>query len=202
MIDAPEEILHPSSRALFRYWEAIRGEDSSPSRRQLDLSKIRAFVPCLFIIERHPLKGYVWRLAGTQLCYLWRRELTGTPVLWGWDAFEKHTTERLFDGVVQSHQPFVLRFRVFTSPGQDFGAEMIGLPLHSLAGDETHVFGTIMPFREIDAFGYDRISSIQLSAARVIWTEPLPADCFRPPLRPDLAAVGQTLRLIPGGRVD
>jgi len=149
MIDAPDEILHPASRALFRYWETIRMEDSAPNRRRLDLNKIRALVPSLFILERHPLKGYVWRLAGTGLCQLWRRELTGTSVLFGWDAFEKHTTERLLDGVIDAHQPFVLRLRLFTSLGHDIGVEMIGLPLGSIAGDDTHVFGAVMAFRRI-----------------------------------------------------
>src|SRR4051812_19077701 len=84
MVDAPEEVLHPGTRTLFRYWESIRGEDSAPRRRQLDLDRIRALVPSLFIFERSPVKGYLWRLAGTKLCQLWRRELTGMPVLSGW----------------------------------------------------------------------------------------------------------------------
>lgn len=200
MIDAPEEILHPGSRALFRYWEAIRGEDSAPNRRRLDLNKIRPLVPCLFILERQPLRGYVWRLAGTKLCQLWRRELTGSLVLSGWAPFEKHTTERLLDGVVQSHQPFVLKFRLFTSLGHDIGAEMIGLPLRSISGETTHVFGAIMPFRDIDSLGYDRISAIELSTARVIWTEPVPGHHQSVPPPRDLVTAGQPLRIIPGGR--
>jgi hypothetical protein len=200
MIDAPEEILHPGSRSLFRYWEAIRGEASAASRRRLDLNKLRACVPCLYIIERHPQKGYIWRLAGTRLCQLWRRELTGSPALAGWDAFERHTTERLFEGVVQSHQPFVMRFRLFTSLGHDIGAELIGLPLRSLDGRDTHVFGGIMPFRDIDSLGYDRISAIEMSAARVIWTEPLPGDAFPPRARLGATLPGHPLRLISGGR--
>jgi len=196
MIDAPEEILHPGSRTLFRYWEAIRGEDSAPNRGKLDLKKISALVSCLFIFERHPLKGYVWRLAGTRICQLWRRELTGSPAFSGWDAFERHTTERLLDGVVTSHQPFVLRFRLFTSLGQNIGAELIGLPLRSLSGSDTHVFGALMPFHDIDTLGYDRISGIEMVTARVIWTEPLPGDRFPPLQRP----VPQPLRIIAGGR--
>jgi hypothetical protein len=195
MIDAPEEILHPGSRALFRYWEATRGEESAPNRRRLDLNSIRAFVPCLFIVERHPSKGHIWRLAGTKLCQLWKRELTGSPFLSGWDDFERLTAERLLDGVIRAHQPFVLRFRLFTSLGHDIGAEMIGLPLRAITGGGTHVFGGIMPFRDIDALGYDRICAVELSTARVIWTEPLPADHFRSP-----GLTAQPLRLIPGGR--
>ena len=73
----PEEILHPGSRALFRYWEALRGEMSAPPRDWLDLRKIRSLVPFLFMIERKPGRDYVWRLAGTKVCRLWSMELTG-----------------------------------------------------------------------------------------------------------------------------
>jgi len=202
MIDAPDEILHPASRALFRYWETIRMEDSAPNRRGLDLDKIRPLVPSLFIIERHPLKGYIWRLAGTGLCQLWRRELTGTLVLYGWDAFEKHTTERLLDGVVAAHQPFVLRLQLLTSLGHDIGVEMMGLPLRSIAGNDTHVFGAVMPFRDIGMLGYDRVSGVELSTARVIWTEPVPGARLSPPPQTDWESAGQPLRLISGGRAD
>jgi hypothetical protein len=200
MIDRPEEVLHPGSRALFRYWESIRGEDFAPSRRRLDLDRIRALVPSLFIFERRPGKGYVWRLAGTKLCQLWRRELTGTAVLSEWDAFEKHTIERFLDGVVLSHQPFVLKFRLVSSIGHDIGAEMIGLPLRSLNGNDIHVFGAIMPFRDIEPLGYDHICAIELASARVIWTEPLPVTASTNARKFDAVTRVQPLRAITGGR--
>jgi hypothetical protein len=204
MIDAPEEVLHPGTRALFRYWESMRGEESAPSRRRLDLDSIRPLVPSLFILERRPVKGYVWRLAGTKLCQLWRRELTGTAVLAGWDAFERHTTERLLDGVVLWHQPFVLKLRLFSSLGHDIGAEMIGLPLRSLNGKDIHVFGAIMPFRDAEPLGYDSIGVIELATARVIWTEPLPfsgVDSLES-RKAEGISPSKPLRIIAGGRPD
>ena len=107
----PEEILHPGSRALFRYWEGVRGEMSAPPRDWLDLQKIRMLVPYLFMIERKPGQGYSWRLAGTRVCELWGKELTGGPAFTQGDRFERDSISRLLDGVVDAHQPFVLRFR-------------------------------------------------------------------------------------------
>jgi hypothetical protein len=170
----PEKILHPGSRALFRYWEAVRGEMSAPPRDWLDLQKIRTLVPNLFMIERRQGRGYVWRLAGTRVCELWGVELTGKPALTQGDRFERETVNRLLDGVIDTHQPIVLRFRLNSSSGLSIAAEFVGLPLRARHGEATYVFGVIMPFREVSWPRHDQVTTFELSAARTIWTEPVP----------------------------
>jgi hypothetical protein len=166
--------MHPGTRALFRHWEAIRGENSAPRHAQLDLGRIGELVPSLFLAEHSFRHGYVWRLAGTQVCDLWRRELTGMPIAADWDRFEKDTIDRLFDGVVRKHQPFILRFRLTSSLGHLIAAEMIGLPLLARHVKMTHVLGAVMPLRGLAMLGYDAISRLEIQSARVIWTEPVP----------------------------
>ena len=53
MFESQDEthILHPSSRALFRFWETMRAERSAPLRADLDLKKICSLVPHLFVAE-------------------------------------------------------------------------------------------------------------------------------------------------------
>ncbi|CAN5365420.1 hypothetical protein BH10PSE7_BH10PSE7_27100 [soil metagenome] len=196
---ASEDILHPGSRALFRHWEAIRGENSAPRHAQLDLGRIRDLVPSLFLAEHSFRHGYIWRLAGTQVCDLWRRELTGTPIATGWDRFERDTLERLFDGVVRRHQPFILRFRLTSSLGHLIAAEMIGLPMLARHVKMTHVLGAILPFRGLSLLGYDAISRLEIQSARVIWTEPVPGGA------PHVAACSEKetyspFEIIHGGR--
>jgi hypothetical protein len=196
----PEEILHPGSRALFRYWEALRGEMSAPPRDWLDLRKIRSLVPFLFMIERKPGRGYAWRLAGTKVCRLWGMELTGKPALVQGDRFERETVSRLLDGVVDTHQPFVLRFRLNSLSGLNIAAELVGLPLRARHGEATYVFGVVMPFREIRWPRHDLVSTFELSAARTIWTEPVPGAAKRP-LPKALSANSQhAFQIINGGR--
>lgn len=198
----PEEILHPGSRALFRYWEAVRGEMSAPPRDWLDLQKIRTLVPYLFMIERKPGKGFIWRLAGTRVCELWGMELTGKPALAQGDRFERETVNRLLDGVVDTHQPFVLRFRLNSASGLNVAAEFVGVPLRARHGEATYVFGVIMPFREVSWPRHDRITTFELSAARTIWTEPVPGARIIPPARPASANSAQAFQIINGGRAD
>jgi hypothetical protein len=194
--EPPTEILHPGSRALFRYWESIRGERAAPTRADLDLKRIREYVPWLYIAEAHgPTRSYRWRLAGGRICELWHRELTGTAMLAGWDSFERDTAKRLLDGVTQALQPCAIRMRLLTSLGHVIGTELIGLPVLSRDGP-VHIFGAVMPFRDIASLGYDRIVSIEIASARTIWTEPLPGD-VSVPVRGRPAPAFQ---VIPGGR--
>jgi hypothetical protein len=192
---APEEMLHPGSRTLFRYWETIRGEMSAPQRDRLDLRKIRSLVPSLFMIERRPGKRYVWRLAGTRVCDLWGMELTGKPALTLGEKFERETVARLFDGVIDNHQPFVLRFRLNSAKGMNATAEFVGMPLLSRNGAATYVFGVIMPFREISRPRHAAVTGFELSAARTIWTEPVPGAAEMPTRN-----LPQAFQIINGGR--
>jgi hypothetical protein len=194
----PEEILHPGSRSLFRHWEAIRGEMSAPPRDWLDLRKISAMVPFVFIIEQDQRKGFVWRLAGTRLTQLWRRSLTGTRVIELGDEADRKTFSRLLDGVVSAHQPFVMRFRLLSALNHTIAAEMLGLPLRARNGIATHILGSVMPFRDSDTLGYERLVGFEISSARVIWTEPVPT---RPrPLFAEPVEAARSFRLINGGR--
>lgn len=197
--DAHQDILHPGSRALFRYWEAIRGERTAPVRGDIDLKSIKEYVPWLFILDRHAVRqSYSWRLAGTRLCQLWRRNLTGKDFFADWSRFERESALRLLDSVTGAHQPIVMRFRLQTSLGHSIGAELVGLPAIARDGRTTQIFGSIMPFRDIDNLGYDRLTGLELSGARVIWTEPIPATPA--PFTGAHARPFATFQVIDGGR--
>jgi hypothetical protein len=171
------QILHPSSRALFRFWETMRAERAAPHRALLDLSRVSGLVPDLFILEPdRPRRSYRWRLAGTQICEFFRCELTGQDFFAGWDSFERETIRRLLDGVTGRLQPAVFRLRLHISPDQIVGVEMIALPLQAQNGAGIQVFGGFFPFRDISGLRYDAIAAREMASARVIWTEPLPGD--------------------------
>jgi hypothetical protein len=197
---AESHILHPGTRALYRYWETIRAENAAPNRNDLDLKQISTIVPNLMMLERdHMRQTYKWRVAGTNTSLLYRRELTGTDVLAGWDTFERETIRKLLDTVVTSLQPCLIRYRMTTTMDQVIGAEMLGLPLHARNGSRFHVFGGVFPFREIANLGYDGIKHMELSGARTIWTEHLPGDKLVAALDTSNRYQGG-LRVIKGGR--
>ncbi len=200
MFESQDEthILHPSSRALFRYWESTRAERSAPSRADLDLGKIRNLVPNLFIVEyATTARMFRWRLAGTAICELYRRELTGTNMLTGWDGFETDIISRFLNTTMTGRQPSVLRFRLQTDRGQLIGTELMAFPLLAADGVTTHVFGGLFAFRETFTLGYSAITHFQLSSARSVWTENLPATA---PQSKDAATTLRNFQVISGGR--
>jgi hypothetical protein len=198
----PEEMLHPGSRALFRYWESLRGEMSAPPRDWLDLRKIGSLVPFLFMIERKPGKDYAWRLAGTRICELWGMELTGKPVLTHGERFERETVRKLLDGVIAAHQPFVLRFRLQFALGLSVAAECVGMPLRARNGQSTYAFGVIVPFRYVSRPRHDHVTGFELSAARTIWTEPVPGTGNGLHVKAASRSSSQAYQIISGGRSD
>jgi hypothetical protein len=173
---ADSQILHPGSRALFRFWEAARAERSAPRRDEIDLTRLRPVIANLAIIERAPGRlAYRWRLAGTGICEIYRQEITGRSVLEGWNDFERDVISRFLEGVTTRLQPCVMRFRLHTDRGQLVGTEFIGLPILAHSG-AVHVFGGLFAFRDPTAMDYTAVAAMELSGARSIWTEYLPGD--------------------------
>ena len=197
--DSP--VLHPSSRALFRFWEQMRAEQAAPRRDQLDLSRIKPLVPNLFIAAHDPSTAtYRWRLAGTALCEMMCHEVTGGNLLADWDRFDANVAARYLGKVIHALQPCLIRTRMQTDLNQMLGAELVGLPLQSAAGNSVHVFGGIFPFRSPASMGYSRILRLELSGARTIWTEHLPGDQLLAQTLAPAAAPFRNFHVIPGGR--
>ncbi len=200
MFESQDEthILHPSSRALFRFWDTVRAERSAPSRADLDLTKVRTLVPNLFIAEyATKARMFRWRLAGTAICELYHQELTGTNMLAGWDGFESDIIARFLDTTITARQPSVLRFRLQTDRDQLIGTELMAFPMLAADGFTTHIFGGLFPFREIWSLDYSSLTHFQLSAARSVWTENLPLPA---PLSQGSAAIQRNFHVISGGR--
>ena len=104
--------------------------------------------------------------------------------------------------IVDAHQPFVLRFRVGSDAGPSVAAELVGVPLRARHGNATYVFGVVMPFREVARAPNDPVTSFELSAARIIWTEPVPGLDLPPHAKSLPAKSQQGFQVINGGRAD
>lgn len=201
---APGEILHPDSRALFRFWEGVRGENSTAHRKDIDLKQIKDLLPWLAILERHPLKPeYSWRLAGTGVCKVWNQDLTGGQFMADWDNFERDTVCRLMDNVIASHQPCVARFKAAYEDGEMLGIEMLSLPVTAASRQSTQILASVVPFRMPYWLGQTNIANLELSSVKMIWTE----HCSQSPRQlPDVAreehkqAAKPLFRVIDGGR--
>ena len=66
---------HPSSRALYAYWDTLRAGRAAPERGELDPGAIRTILGDVMILEVGGPHRYAVRLAGTRICSLMGREL-------------------------------------------------------------------------------------------------------------------------------
>ena len=171
-----EETIHPASRMLFRAWEAMRGTRSAPARQDVDLAQMRKLVPQLFIAEHCAAsQAFRWRLAGTAICGLLGREVTGSDLLDGWDRFEKDVIRRFLSGVSGTHQPALLRLRFTTDRDQPIVAEMAAFPMMAADGASTQVLGGLFAFADPALKHYDKIIARELLSARFAASEPVAA---------------------------
>lgn len=194
------QILHPGTRLLFRHWETVRAERAAPKRDDLDLRHIRKLLPSMVMIEAGASSGdYRWRLAGSDVCHLMRHELTGKDALFLGDQFEKATIRKLYQSVVSSLQPCLIRYRLTTDEGAVIGVEQVGMPLLNNQQTEVYILGALFPFSDISKLGYSAIVGLELASARTIWTEHLPGDKLVERLA-HAPVTGRHLRVIEGGR--
>lgn len=197
-----QDILHPGTRNLFRYWEKIRGERSAPLRDDIELREIRHLLPWIFIIET-PSGTPLARLAGTGICQLWGENMTGRNLFAGWQRFERESITRLLQSVTERRQVFTMRVRAATANRQSIGLEIVGLPVTAQEHGETHVIGLIVPFRQPDWLGFERLVSFELASIKVIFAgEGAMAAGPRRPRPPTRSPHPLPFHVLPGGRSD
>ena len=200
----PPDILHPTSRALFRHWEAVRGESTLAEKTRLDLHKCRDIIQWMCILERDPdIQRYRWRLAGTGVCKIWGHELTGEDMLEGWPRFESQIMAQNLDSVISILQPSITRFKAINRTGGEVGLEFLALPIADSVSATPLVLASIAPFRQPAWLGSEQLAGYEISTMRKIWTDATPGDRRAAARRPRITRKttnGSFLQVIEGGR--
>jgi hypothetical protein len=201
-----QQVLHPGSRRLFRYWESIRAERKCPDRADFNLKDVRDILSNLFILDFNSRTGgYTYRLSGSGITNIFKSEMTDKDALDGWDAFEKRIIGRVLNVAQIQLQPALVRMRFIAEHSQLIGAEMLALPIRSAAsnGSRIQLIGGLFPFTNPDEFAYSRVIDRQLVTSRTIWTEHMSADTESVPfLTKSDPSERPQLRVIAGGRAD
>lgn len=162
-------ILHPGARRLLDLWQGLKGERQLPGRADLDLRQLPRQAPWLFIVEpAGEALDYRYRLAGTGICGLLRREVTGTDFLAGWERFERGAIARALTAVTTRLRPAHFRLRFLTDRGQKIGADMLALPVLARDGTSIQVLGGLFPHASPEIWTYDTLTPTDLAAVRLL----------------------------------
>ncbi|HEU4659544.1 MAG TPA: PAS domain-containing protein [Pseudolabrys sp.] len=134
---------HPSTRALYAYWDERRGQRPAPEREDIDPVAIRHVLGDTFMLGADSADEPRFRLAGTRVCTLFCRELKGEPFvgIWG-EASRTHITDLL--GSVMRHSiGFVASVTGHAADGAPADLEMLLLPLSAGGRERTRALGVL-----------------------------------------------------------
>ena len=157
---------HASSRELFGYWTARRGTRPAPERSEIEPSAIRRALGDVFILAYDRGAGHAFRLAGTRVCALFGRELSGKPFLGLWDAASRTAIEDLMTSVGEEMIGAVASVDASTSEGWTQGLELVLLPLRHRGEAQARVIGVLAPFTVPFWLGSAHLGSLTLGTVR------------------------------------
>jgi hypothetical protein len=142
----PDDCL-PEIRALYEYWDGKRRGRAMPSRAELDPVDIPALLPYIFLIDvtRHS-QALRYRVFGTALSELFRRDLTGLEV--GAGSQPEHLPGILarYARILEERVPFFHRDRMREQANNFTSVERLILPLSRDGIDIDQLMGMTVPY--------------------------------------------------------
>ena len=196
---AGAQLLHSGNRMLFRHWETVRAERACPSRQDINLRAISKLMPFLAIIEMDQgLDLPIFKLAGTGVCELFQRPLTGEPVAAMMEKFERRLVTETLILALEKLQPCLVRLRFLSAEGPVTTAEFLALPVFNTGLGVTQLICGVFSFAEQANGLPNTLAGIELIATRMIWTEHVMGG----ELHDQAGAKTVPLRVIQGGRTD
>ena len=159
---------HPSTRALYEYWNKKRGVRPAPDRGEIEPSEIRFVLGDTFMLAADFIDQLRYRLAGTRLCALFCRELKGEIFS---DAFgdpSREAIEKLLGIVNEEKVAIVAGITARTQEGQSAELEMLLLPLAHTGHARIRALGIMAPATPPYWLGAQAVTSLELVTLRHI----------------------------------
>jgi hypothetical protein len=184
-----------STRLVFEYWDALRGDRAAPERGEIEPGALRHALADTFVLENEPI-GPVFRLAGTRICALIGSELRGRAFTALWpDVESQGEMRRLVQTVMDETAGAVAGLSAETRTGASVYLELLLLPLRYRGRTHARVLGALSPTVSPEWLGLDTLDSMRMISLRMLW----PTAGYQrshAPQRP-----GQPkLMVLPGGR--
>ena len=151
-----------ATRALFEYWDALRGTRPAPERADIEPGAIRSCLANTFVLAADPEQGHLFRIAGTSVCALFGSELTRKPFETLWHAGDQRAIRDLLQTVTGDMEGVVAGVTGCNEAAETVGIEMILLPLAGSDGTAGRVLGGLTVAAPPYWLGTLPIQSLQL----------------------------------------
>lgn len=134
---------HATSRALYGYWNQVRGERAAPERSEIRPDAIARILGDVFILDADEPNLYRVRLAGTHICTLLGRELRATKFTDVFLTNERAEIFSLLDSMVRTSTPVIAGLVGETADQRMLGLELLLLPLRHQGRTDARVLGSL-----------------------------------------------------------
>lgn len=165
---------HASTRALYDYWNRLRGSQPAPERSDIEPGDIRGILGDTFILEAVARDNYRFRLAGTRMCAAYCRELKGRDFLRTWSVQDVEAMSTMLAAITDDAAAAVLGVEGRTDRNQTVDMEMILLPLRMRGEGFTRILGACAPMEKPYWIGMHPITSQAITSLRLIWPDEQP----------------------------
>ena len=136
---------HPSTRALYDYWNERRGNRPAPDRADIDPAAIRRVLGDTFMLAADFVDQLRFRLAGTRVCALFCREIKGEAFAELWSEESRDEIEALLTVVGNETLGAVAGVTAHTADGDDADLEILLLPLAHAGHARIRALGVLAP---------------------------------------------------------
>jgi hypothetical protein len=203
------DMKHRTSKALFTYWNGVRGGRFAPQRFEIDPSRISAILPNTFILERVDTETFRFRLAGTRMCDMFGTELRNTNFLDGWDPMDRAPLSRQLAVLTEQGAVMVLYVKLATAAQESVECEVVLLPLLHTQRTVDRILGSCTPLSTPHWLGERPVEAKFLMANELVWPGHDPrAVIERAPVEPNVffernarivRSQGRRFRVLEGG---
>ena len=136
---------HPSTQALFAYWNERRGNRPAPERAEIDPAAIRHVLGDTFMLAADFVDELRFRLAGTRVCALFCREIKGEAFSAQWSEDSGKRIEELLSIVTKEATGAVAGLTGRTADGTEVDLEILLLPLAHIGHARIRALGVLAP---------------------------------------------------------
>ncbi len=136
---------HPSTLAVFEYWDRKRGSRPAPERAAINPTEIRHALSDTFMLAADFVDELRFRLAGTRVCALFGREVKGEGFAALWSETSRKAIDELLAIVTDEATGAVAGLTGRTEDGAETDLELLLLPLAHIGHARIRALGVLAP---------------------------------------------------------
>jgi hypothetical protein len=159
---------HPSTRAVFEYWDRKRGARPAPTRADIDPTDIRYALSDTFMLAADFVDQLRFRLAGTRVCALFGREIKGEAFATLWSEITRKSIDDLLTALTGESAGVVAGVTARTEDGSETALELLLLPLVHTGHARIRALGVLAPARTPYWIGVKPVAELSLGTVRHI----------------------------------